>query len=268
MDNPLLRALRARSGDFARYNFSTFTGRMETETGLAPNLNAVWKIPSVNGYSSFVPTRRGGEPSFYRANWGYPFSEAAIQALSIKYILLGPETPSLPYAARLHEIARYKEYTLVEYETPRPKYFFLGKQNCIRGFRLAPGKGSEFNIEVRNLCPDPQTFAFPLQNYPWWKTFLDEREVRKTNFDSGHDGVQIPPGEHRLAFRCVAQSWYWGIFLSLLSALGMSYLLFHLFFTRSGSHQSIAEKEESTPADCGNNAGILPPFEPQPNGVL
>ena len=212
-DNPLIRALQSRRKDFDQYFFSTFTGRMELDTGLAPNQNASLRIPSVNGYTSFNHRRDDLYQRFHRGNWGYAFSESEVKHLSIKYILVGPETPPLSYVSKLREIARYKEYRLFEYRDAQPKYRFENVPPlCKPKIRIE----SEREIFLTNPCSQSLLFTLPDPSYPWWQLHLDGKEVHFSDLP-----LTITPGSHRLETFCVPLSWYLGLALSFLTLLAL-----------------------------------------------
>lgn len=197
-DNPLVQALEARRADFDRYLFSTFTGRMELDTGLAPNQNASLKIPSANGYTSFNHYR---DPRFHRGNWGYAFPEAELRASGVKYILIGPETPRLAYAARLIPLAAYREYRLVEYRDAQARYRFEAvPAGCAPNVVMS---GTTARLE--NDCAAAVPFRFPDFRYPWWHAFLDGRAIPTAG------PVLVAPGSHVFELRCRPVSWYAGI---------------------------------------------------------
>jgi len=207
-DNPLTQALEKRKADFDQYLFSTFTGRMELDTGLAPNQNASLRIPSVNGYTSF---NHHHDARFHRGNWGFPFSEEEVQQRNIKYILLGPETPSLAYRSRLKTIATYKEYRLVEYLDAVPQYRFQDvPSNCMPTFART-AKGSEVEIALTNPCDSAIRFSIPKPTYPWWKISLNERELPVPAGDYTSLDISLTPGTHKFRLRCWPIAWYLGL---------------------------------------------------------
>jgi len=203
-DNPLIAVLRARAADFDRFLFSTFTGRMELDTGLAPNQNASLKIPSINGYTSFNHYR---DSRFHRGNWGYAFSEEELKRSGVKYILLGPETPKLDYAAKLKPLAQFREYRLVEFAEAVPRYRFLAvPADCSATVKV---EGTTAILE--NSCSQPLSFVFPQFHYPWWRATLDGQAV------STEEPALVPSGLHRFELKCVPVTWYAGLIASWLT---------------------------------------------------
>ncbi len=245
----LVNALKARAPELDRYYFSTYTGRMEMTTRLAPNLSAVAKVPSVNGYTSFVPRSNELQPPLYRGNWGFAFPELSVKLLSIRYVLLGPETPALPYAARLAPIARQGEYVLMEYARPLPRYYFPRNitggasleaqrlrltdpeqasysqdaldfetpEGCRPTYRLSLN-GNESVLSLVNPCGKAVYFAFHEMKYVWWHLELDGQKITPVPINLVHQAVAVPPGKHELIFKCVPMSWYVGLALSAFTA--------------------------------------------------
>ncbi len=221
--NPLLDALHV--GDLQNFLFSTYTGWMESETGLAPNLNAVSRVPSVNGYTSFVLKGNSVQPDWYRGNWGYPFSEPVARWLSIRYLLIAPGSEAPAYANR--ELASFRGYRLMEFPDALPRYFFprnfpgpsyAPPDNCAA--KILSQKGSEILLE--NSCARNVDFAFSARNYPWWRVRLDGKSAKAFRADPGHEAISVPPGVHRFELICLPLTWYLGIGLSFLTAISLA----------------------------------------------
>lgn len=260
---PLVEALRARKNDWGLYRFTTFTGWMEFDSGLAPNLNALYRIPSINGYTSIVTRRNEIEPKYHRGNWGQVLPEGALKLFSIKYLLLGPATPGLAYAKKLTPISEHKGFRLYEYRGAIPRYYFpsrvdLGQPESRihdqtlaadfdpRSLSFSPLGGlkkryevpsgcsptfelSDRAVAINNPCSSPVFFAFEPTSYPWWRLELDGKRVEPLPLNGTQGMLAISPGTHRLEFRCVPLSWYVGLALSLLfGAIPFLYGLYHL----------------------------------------
>lgn len=178
-----------------------------------------------------------------------------MKLLSIKYLLVGPETPPLPYEGKLAFVAKFKEYTLKEYRDALPHHFFpraiewgvpspqvkaktlderanplalsystsVGAPyhlptGCVPAVRMTPLKSaSDTTLGVTNPCVVPVFLSVPANNYPWWRLSLDGKSVKKIPANLVQQLIEIPPGEHELTFRCVPVTWYLGIGVSVLT---------------------------------------------------
>lgn len=254
--NPILDYLRHQ--DLSLYVVEYYLKERNHDIGLVPNENAIYKVPAINGYTSIAPRRNGLEPSFFRVNMGYPYSETLLKLLSIKYVVLnaGLNVP-VHYVKRMKPLLRIGAYFLLEYEDAMPKIYFprairrvparelvarlkapsldpreisfvpddalpadyRAPAGCAPGFRERGRHLSSRTIEFQNPCGVDVRVGLNVPTYPWWKLVLDGQPAAGVSLNLLHRSLLLPPGDHTLEIRCVPASFYLGLAVSAAAIL-------------------------------------------------
>ncbi len=84
-------------------------------------------------------------------------------------------------------------------------------------------------VVLRATAKVPSTLVLLDSFYPGWRAMLDGREVPIRRVNYVFRGVEVSPGEHRLIFEYFPQSFYYGLWISGITAL----VWFGILATRS-----------------------------------
>jgi hypothetical protein len=171
---------------------TALTIRIRQEAATRPA--ALWMWPLAQDAALTV----GGAPEEF-ANMG--------PELEVRYAQDGP-APALVYQGRDMDI----------YELPNPApYFEAGDARC----QVAPASRLALSIQ----CPAETTLTRKEMHYPGWRASIDGRDTPITVQDGLFQRVQVPKGEHQIAFSYTPshRPWWLGGFLA-----GLAILLFSL----------------------------------------
>ncbi len=149
-----------------------------------------------------------------------PGNEAALGLLGVRYFLTNEGAPlyvrvsSDPDFRLVQPGTSY--YKVFEFTKARPPYGWVSEssQSDVRPVKWDP--------EAREFVVRSETggrFALAEQFYPGWRATIDGSVVPIERWSEAFQAVQVPPGEHRLAFRFRSIGLRVGALVSLLAVL-------------------------------------------------
>jgi hypothetical protein len=104
----------------------------------------------------------------------------------------------------------------------------------------------ELDVEVANPSILVLTDAF----YPGWRAYVDDRPTPLFRANSLFRAVEVPAGKHRVSFRFIPISLYWGLAISFISAAIIVALMFR-HSDRGKARQRVCPVQPPTQAAYG-----------------
>ena len=155
-----------------------------------------------------------------------PANKAALSLLAVRYLLTSEGGPLYAHisndpAFRLLQPAT-SFYKVFEFTKARPPYGWVsdGGYSDVRRTRWDP--------EAREFVVRSETggrFELTEQFYPGWRATIDGSPVSIERWSEAFQAVQVPPGEHRLAFRFRSSGLRIGALVSLITILALIVVL-------------------------------------------
>ncbi|MBZ5618436.1 MAG: YfhO family protein [Acidobacteriia bacterium] len=152
-------------------------------------------------------------------------NEAMLQALGVRYVLVRSGFPGEPLlaASRNYRLVGTTEIfcRVYEYLHAKPPYHWEHED----GGRAEPAVWIPERREFLVGSERGGRFVLVEQFFPGWKAFLDGHPAGIERWDGAFQAVQVPPGEHRVAFEFRPMSLRIGAAISLLAATALLWLV-------------------------------------------
>ncbi len=151
-----------------------------------------------------------------------PANEAALRLLGVRYFItvgdraLYQQLIANPHFRRLEPSQTF--YKVFEFVDARPPY----------GWEAGDAGKVRWTPEVREFLVHSETggrFRLSEQFFPGWEVTVDGMPVPVEPWSEAFQAVQVPPGEHTVAFRFRSRGFRWGALVSLTSLLVLAFFL-------------------------------------------
>jgi hypothetical protein len=180
----------------------------------------------------------------FRTNWEIdidPANEAALRVLGVRYFITAAEAPLYPRLSSNPDFRLLEPsltyYKVFEFAKARPPYGWVreGSGDTVRRIGWEP-EAQEF--VVRSEAGG--RFALAEQLFPGWQARLDGKPVPIERWSEAFQAVQVPPGEHRVAFRFRSVGLRVGALVSLLAILGLAVVIWRRDSTAPRAEKDLA----------------------------
>ena len=152
-----------------------------------------------------------------------PANEAALDLLGVRYFLTNE---GAPLYARLSKDPDFRllapatrHFKVFEFTKARLPYGWVSdgrEPEVVRRVRWVP-EGREFDVHSET----GGRFALHEQFYPGWRATIDGSPVNIERWSEAFQAVQVPPGEHRIAFRFSSFGLRIGVLVSFLAIIAL-----------------------------------------------